>query len=148
MIDVVWITKKVRHLIEISRKSFTIIFTNHFALIDIAKQTSLTTVNTNKLNLRLIKASQYLSSLSIEIRVKSEKFHIILDAFSRLFFIMNKDELKKKKNSREYKIRFEQSFNTFNQRIENICLRCLLDTCVKVSRHILRAKRIHDRNDE
>jgi hypothetical protein len=96
MIDVIWVTKKVRHLIESSRKSFTIIFTNHFALTVIAKQTSLTTANTNKLNLRLMKASQYLSALSIEIRVKSEKFHIILDALSRLFFIMNKDELKKK----------------------------------------------------
>jgi hypothetical protein len=92
MTDVVWMTRKVRHLIENSKKSSTIIFTDHVALANIVKQTFLTSVNTNKLNLRLVKVFQYLSILSIEIRVKSRKFHVILDALSRLFSVMNKNE--------------------------------------------------------
>jgi hypothetical protein len=92
MTDVIWIVKKIRHLIENSRKSLTIIFIDHFVLSKIIKQTSFTSSNTDKLNLRWMRAFQYLSILSIEIRVKSEKFHIISNAFFRLFSIMNIDQ--------------------------------------------------------
>jgi hypothetical protein len=92
MAGVVWIIKKVQHLIEASRKPPTIIFTDHSALAAIAKQTSLTKSNTDKLNLRLVRASQYLSALPTDIRVKPGKFHIIPDALSRLFSIMDKDK--------------------------------------------------------
>jgi hypothetical protein len=92
MIDVVWIIKKIRHLIESSRNQLTIIFTNHSTLTEIIRQTSLSTFNIDKLNLRLVKVSQYLSTLSLDIRIKSEKFHIISNALSRLFSIMNIDQ--------------------------------------------------------
>jgi hypothetical protein len=52
----------------------------------------LNTFNIDKLNLRLIRVSQYLSVLSIDIRVKLEKFHVISDALFRLFSIMNKNK--------------------------------------------------------
>jgi hypothetical protein len=91
MSEVIWIVRKIRHLIQELRRSFIIIFTDHSALTEIVKQTSLTSANTNKLNLRLIRAFQYLSTLSIEIRMKSERFHVISNVFSRLFFIMNKN---------------------------------------------------------
>jgi hypothetical protein len=89
MIDVVWVIKKIRHLIEASRNQLTIIFTNHSTLTEIIKQTFLNTFNIDKLNLRLVKAFQYLSILSINIKVKSEKFHIISNVLFRLFSIMN-----------------------------------------------------------
>jgi hypothetical protein len=92
MIHVIWVVTKVRHLIECSKRSLIIIFTNHAALIEIIKQTSLTFFNTNKLNLRLMKIFQYFSALFIEIRVKSEKFHVISNALSRLFSITNKND--------------------------------------------------------
>jgi predicted AlkP superfamily pyrophosphatase or phosphodiesterase len=92
MIEVVWIIKKIRHLIEFSRKQFTIIFTNHSILTKIIKQTFFTFSNMNKLNLRLMKTSQYLLILSIDIKIKLEKFHIILDVLFRLFFVMNSDK--------------------------------------------------------
>jgi hypothetical protein len=92
MTNVIWIVKKIRHLIESTRKSLTIIFIDHSILSEIIKQTSFISFNTDKLNLRLIKASQYLFVLSIEIRVKLEKFHVVFDAFSRLFSIMNKNK--------------------------------------------------------
>jgi hypothetical protein len=94
MTDVIWIVKKIRHLIESSKKSLTIIFIDHFVLSEIIKQTSLTSFNTNKLNLRLMRAFQYLFVLSIDIRVKLEKFHVILDVLFRLFSIMNKNKSK------------------------------------------------------
>jgi hypothetical protein len=98
MIEVVWIVKKIRYLIKNSRKSLKIIFIDHSTIAEIIKQISLTFSNTNKLNLRLVKASQYLFALFIEIRVKLEKFHVISNALFRLFFIMNKNKLTKNEN--------------------------------------------------
>jgi hypothetical protein len=92
MIEIVWIIKKIRHLIESSRKQFTIIFIDHFALTEIIKQTSLNTFNIDKLNLKLVRTFQYLSILSIDIKIKLKKFHVISNALSRLFSITNNDQ--------------------------------------------------------
>ena len=81
---VVWIVRKVRHLIESCRSPPVLIFTDHAATAGIVSQTSLTTTNTDKLNLRLVRASQFLSALPIKIKVKPGKLHIIPDALSRL----------------------------------------------------------------
>jgi hypothetical protein len=116
MTDVTWMTKKVRHLIKSSKKQFAIIFTNHVTLTNIIKQTFLTFSNTNKLNLRLMKVFQYLSNLSIEIRVKSGRFHVIFDALSRLFSITNKNESQEKNEIlKNFKIRFERFSSTINK---------------------------------
>jgi hypothetical protein len=96
MTDVIWVIRKVRHLIKTSRKSSMIIFTNHSILISIIKQIILNTINIDKLNLRLVRISQYLFALSIDIKVKLEKFHIISNALFRLFFVMNKNKSIKK----------------------------------------------------
>ncbi len=90
MTDIIWVMKKVRHLIETSQVSFTVIFIDHAFAFDIVKQTSLNTTNFDKLNLRLIRVSQYLSSMKIEIRVRSKKFHVISNALSRLINVTNK----------------------------------------------------------
>ena len=81
---VVWVAKKVRHMIESCRKPPVTIFTDHAATAGLIKQTSLTTSNTDKLNLRLVRASQFLSALPIKIRVKPGKLHVVPDALSRL----------------------------------------------------------------
>ena len=59
-------------------------FTDHSAALAIAKQTSLTTSSTNKLNLRLVKASQYLSQFQLDIRYRPGKQHVVPNALSRL----------------------------------------------------------------
>ena len=87
MTDVIWIVKKMRHLIKSCRKSLMSIFTNHAIIAEIVSQIFLTTINTNKLNLRLIRVSQFLFILLIRIRVKSEKLHVVSNALSRLKFI-------------------------------------------------------------
>ena len=63
-----------------------IIQTDHSSIIDIAKQKSITATNsTMRLNLRLVRASQFLSQFpNLDIRHKPEKYHVISDALSRL----------------------------------------------------------------
>jgi hypothetical protein len=53
--------------------------------VSITKQTSLMkTTNINKLNLRLVRASQYIQLFNIEIRHKPGRTYLVLDALSRL----------------------------------------------------------------
>jgi len=67
------------------------IFTDHSATIAIIKQTSLTTSSTDKLNTRLIRASQYVSQYTneLDIRHKPRKVNLIPDALSRLLYNRN-----------------------------------------------------------
>jgi hypothetical protein len=62
----------------------TIIYTNHDANTTIVAQISLSITNIDKLNLKLIRASIYLSQFRVEIRHRSDKSNIVLDALSRL----------------------------------------------------------------
>ena len=57
MAGIVWVVKKIRHLIEASIKP-SIIYTDHSAAIGIVRQSSINTTSTEKLNLRLIRASE------------------------------------------------------------------------------------------
>ena len=83
MAGIVWVVKKIRHLIEASTKP-TIIYTDHSAAIGIVRQSSMNTTSTEKLNLRLIRASEYLQRFRIELRHKPGKSNIVPDALSRL----------------------------------------------------------------
>lgn len=80
----VWVVKKVRHIIK-SSKSNAIIQTDYSAIIDIFQQSSITsTTSTMRLNLRLVRASQFLQQFKLEVRHKSGKEHIVPDALNRL----------------------------------------------------------------
>ena len=79
----VWVVRKVRHMIESTKKP-AIIYTDHSAAVPISKQASLTTSSTDKLNLRLVRASQYLSSFDLEVKHKAGKSNVVPDALSRL----------------------------------------------------------------
>jgi hypothetical protein len=83
IVELIWVIKKVRHLIQSSKKSI-IIQTNHAAIIDIWKQTSIISTNLRMI-LRLVRASQFLSQFSdLKIRHKLEKYYLISDALFRL----------------------------------------------------------------
>ena len=82
-----WILKKVRHIIE-SAELLTIIYINHFIIIDITRQTILSTTLINRLNLRLIRASDYIQRFSLTLKYIPSKTNIILDVLSR-FEIIN-----------------------------------------------------------
>ena len=63
----------------------TIIYTDYSTALQIAKQTSLTTSSTAKLNLRLIRASDYIQRFrNLELRHKPGTQHIVPDTLSRL----------------------------------------------------------------
>ncbi len=63
----------------------TIIFTDYRSALRIAKQTSLSTLSTAKLNLRLIRASEYIQQFrNLEFRHKPGKKHVVPDTLSRL----------------------------------------------------------------
>lgn len=71
----------------------TVIYTDHGAALRIAKQTTLTTSSTNKLNLRLIRASDYIQRFrNIEFRYKLGSRHVVPDALSRLSHTQAKNE--------------------------------------------------------
>ena len=80
---IVWVVRKIRHMIE-SSATPTIIYTDHGAALGIAKQTTLTTTSTDKMNLRLVRASDYLQRFELVIRHKPGKQHVVPDALSRL----------------------------------------------------------------
>lgn len=62
----------------------TLIFTDHSAALGIGKQTLLSTLLINKLNLRLIRIFEYLQRFNIEIYHKPGKQHIVPDTLSQL----------------------------------------------------------------
>ena len=80
--ELIWIFKKIRHMIE-SSSIFIVIYIDHDAALKIVKQITFTTLSTNKLNLRLIKAFDYMQRFNLKIRHKFEVQHVILDVFSR-----------------------------------------------------------------
>lgn len=79
----VWILRKTRHIVETAQQS-PIVYIDHGAALGIAKQTTLSTSSTDKLNLRLVCASDYVQRFSLVIRHKPGKQHIMPDALSRL----------------------------------------------------------------
>ena len=85
MCDLMWVIRRVRHIIKVSI-SFTIVYIDHVVNTFIARQTILNFVNTNKFNLRLIRASIYLSQFRLNVKHRSNKKHVISNVFSRLFF--------------------------------------------------------------
>jgi hypothetical protein len=101
--EMIWIIKKIRHLIEFSRKQLTIIFIDHAIFVEIIKQTSLISFNINKLNFWFMRASQYFSALFINIKIKSKKFHIISNALSKLFSIADNDKFRNLEEDNTFK---------------------------------------------
>ena len=72
--------RKIRYIIKVNECSSTIIYINHLTTIFIFKQINFITFNINKLNLRLIKISQYLFNFNIAIRYKFNKSNIVFNA--------------------------------------------------------------------
>ena len=60
------------------------IYIDHDAALNIAKQTILSIIFINKFNLRLIKVSNYLQRFNFDIHHKSRKQHIVFNVLSRL----------------------------------------------------------------
>ena len=83
MAGLVWVIRKMRHLIKTTIK-IIVIFTDHAANIFIMKQTIFANNNIDKLNFRLVKISIYLFQFRFNIKYRFGKKHVIPNAFSRL----------------------------------------------------------------
>ena len=82
---VVWVIRKIRHLIEAcSPEKPCIFYTDHSATTSIAEQSSLTSTSTGRTNLRHIRASQYVQQFRIKMFHRPGKTNVIADALSRL----------------------------------------------------------------
>lgn len=80
----VWVIKKTRHLVESSWER-VIVQTDHSAILDIMQQSSITSkASPMRMNVRLVRASQFLRGFRLVVRHKPGKEHVIPDALSRL----------------------------------------------------------------
>lgn len=81
----VWVVRKIRHLIDGADKP-VIVYTDHASTVDIVNHTHLGSSATDKLNLRLIRAAQYLSQFvgHLDVRHRPGKSNVVADALSRL----------------------------------------------------------------
>ena len=60
IVDIVWMLRKIRHLIEFSTKRSTIIYIDYDAALSIFKKISMTITSIDKLNFRLIWTFDYI----------------------------------------------------------------------------------------
>ena len=81
---IIWVVKRIRYIVESTKTPSVIIYTDYSAAVPISRQTNLTTSSIDKLNLRLVRASQYLSSFDLLLRYKAGKSNTVPDALSRL----------------------------------------------------------------
>ena len=80
----VWTIRKVCHMVKLAKTS-TMVYTDHAAIVLIARQTNLTTTTTrDKLNLRIIRALKYFQRFNLNVCHKSGKTHIIPNTLSCL----------------------------------------------------------------
>lgn len=78
----VWIIKKIRYIVESATK--VIIYTDYIITLDIVKQSSLISSLINRINLRLIRVSEFFSRFSLEVIYTLGKENLVADALLRL----------------------------------------------------------------
>jgi len=123
----IWVLKKTHHLIEAAEQS-TIVYTDHAAAVEIEHQSSLNTITVKKLNLRLVRASEYLQCFWLKIRYKSGKTNIIPDA---LFRLLSSNNVHEQLASREYQLKSDESILKALQ--ADVSITTYAETLMKVS---------------
>lgn len=82
--SLVWTLKKIPHMLGQRSGKKIIIFTDHSATTEITRQTTLSSSSTDRMNLRLVRASQYASQFELDVRWRPGKQNVVPDALSRL----------------------------------------------------------------
>ncbi len=103
-------------------------YINHAAAVEIEHQFSLNTIAVKKLNLRLVRASEYLQRFWLKIQYKSEKTNIIPDV---LFRLLSSNNVHKWLASREYQPESDESILKALQ--ANVSTATYAETLMKVS---------------
>ena len=82
-------------MVKFIKKPSVVIYIDHFVVVSIFRQINFIISSIDKLNLRLMRAFQYLSMFDLFIRHKTNKANIVFDALSRLsenLIIITKDD--------------------------------------------------------
>jgi len=103
-------------------------YINHAAAVKIKHQFSLNTITVKKLNLRLVRASEYLQRFWLKIQYKSEKTNIISDT---LFRLLSSNNVHERLASREYQPESDESILKALQ--ANVSTATYAETLMKVS---------------
>ena len=82
MIDLIWIVRKVRHMIK-TIKTTIVVFIDHAVNTFIIKQIILINSNTNKFNFRLMRTFIYLSQFRLDVKYRSKKIML----YQTFFFV-------------------------------------------------------------
>ena len=82
--DIVWILRKIRHLLDFFLAKSFVMFIDHETVLKIAKQINMTIVSTDKFNFRFVRTLDYIQRFELKIRHKFDKQHIVFDALFRL----------------------------------------------------------------
>jgi len=125
--ELIWVLKKTHHLIK-AVEQLTIMYTDHAAAVKIERQFSLNTIAVKKLNLRLVRASEYLQRFQLKIWYKSKKTNIIPDA---LFRLPSSNNVHERLASREYQPESDESILKALQ--VNVLTATYAETLMKVS---------------
>ncbi|KAJ5737778.1 uncharacterized protein N7483_002903 [Penicillium malachiteum] len=80
----VWVLRKARHMIEAAESLPAIVYTDHSSTVNIATSSNLRSASSENLNLRLIRASQYIQQFNLKVFHRPGKSNKIADALSRL----------------------------------------------------------------
>lgn len=76
---IVWVVHGIRHMIEAAPENLTpVAYTDHIAMINLA--TSLSSTSPDRMNLRLVRASQYLQQFRLLVYHKAGKLNCVADA--------------------------------------------------------------------
>ena len=87
IIDIIWILRKIRHLLNFSKQKSIVIFIDHDVVLNIIKQINMIIIFIDKLNLRFVKVFDYIQRFELNIRHKSNKQHIVSNILFKLINI-------------------------------------------------------------
>jgi len=103
-------------------------YINHTAAVKIEHQFSLNTTAVKKLNLRLVRVSEYLQCFQLKIQYKSEKTNIVSDT---LFRLLSSNNVHERLASREYQPESDESILKALQ--ADVSTTTYVETLMKVS---------------
>ena len=119
-VDIVWMLKKIKHLIDSFALSI-IIYTNHETILKFVKQTILIISSIDKLNFRFVRASNYIQRFDLNIRHKFDKQHIISNVLFR--FVNFNNNIKKSFDENKFDVLFITTLIKINEVFRNRLLK-------------------------
>ena len=84
IVDIVWVIRKIKHMIESTEIFSIIIYIDHFVAVSINRQIIFSIFNSDKLNLRLMRVSQYLFDFNLSVKHKVDKANVMSNVLFKL----------------------------------------------------------------